>query len=164
VIRWAVPGDAAELAVVHVTTWQAAYSGILDEEFLLGLDTAAREAWWRRFIEEGARVHVVGEEHVLGFCHAAASSDEGWGEVFSIYVLPERWGSGLGHLLLTAGEATIRSQGFDRALLWVLERNERARRFYERYGWVQGRPIRVEEIGGVQVTEVRYEKDLREPG
>ena len=161
--RWAVPEDAPELADVHVTTWQVAYRGILDESFLLGLDRGAREAWWRRFIAEGARVHVVGEERVVGFCHATGSADEGWGEVFSIYVHPEWWGSGLGHRLLAAGEDSLRRLGFDRALLWVLERNVRARSFYEGHGWVRGRPIRVEDIGGVQVNEIRYEKDLTGP-
>jgi CTP:molybdopterin cytidylyltransferase MocA len=65
--------------------------------------------------------------------------------------------------LLDAGAATLRDEGFDRGLLWVLEANTRARRFYERQGWRVGKPIRVEDIGGNQVTEVRYEIDLTDP-
>lgn len=160
-IRWATSNDAEELADVHVTTWQRAYEGIFPERFLAGLDRKRRARWWRQFIADGARVHVVDAKgRVVGFCHAGASDDEGWGEVYSIYVLPEYWGDGHGRELLAAGEETLSSEGHDRALLWVLEDNERARRFYERQGWALGKPFRVEGIGGVQVTEVRYEKSL----
>lgn len=162
--RWAVLEDAAELADIHITAWQHAYRGILEGAFLDGLDRERRASWWRRFIGDGARVHVVEREKVVGFCHAGASDEPEWGEIFSIYVHPEYWGAGSGRELLAAGEATLRTDGYEKAWLWVLERNARARRFYERQGWQLGMPIRVEDIGGTQVTEVRYEKDLRESG
>jgi GNAT superfamily N-acetyltransferase len=160
VLRWAVPDDADELADIHVATWQRAYEGIFPTRFLSGLDREARSRWWQSFIERGGRVHVVEEGRVVGFCHPGPSDDERWGEIFSIYVHPEHWGRGHGYRLLQAGEATLAGLGHQRALLWVLEANRRGRDFYERQGWSQGRPIRVEEIGGVQVTELRYEKDL----
>jgi GNAT superfamily N-acetyltransferase len=162
VVRWAVADDADDLADVHITTWQEAYRGIFPDEFLSGLDRARRARWWRMFINDGARVHVaVANDSVVGFCHAADSDDEAWGEVFSIYVHPDHWGAGHGHSLLAAGEETLAEAGHHRALLWVLEDNSRGRKFYERQGWVVGSPFRVEEIGGVQVTELRYEKDLQ---
>jgi ribosomal protein S18 acetylase RimI-like enzyme len=160
-VRWATPEDAEALADIHVTTWQQAYAGIFPDSFLAGLDRGARQRWWRKFLEDGARVHVAEDGGVVGFCHPGRSDDEGWGEIFSIYVHPGSWGQGHGHALLEAGESTILSLGLERALLWVLEENTRARRFYERQGWALGRPFRVEEIGGVQVSEVRYEKSLK---
>jgi len=159
-VRLATAADAEDLADVHVTTWQRAYRGMLPPDFLAGLDRHRRIRWWRGFIDDGGEVHVVGDERVVGFCHAGSSEDAGWGEIFSIYVHPDHWRSGYGGELLVAGEEKLRAAGFDRALLWVLEDNDRARRFYERHGWVVGKPFRVEEIGGVQVTEVRYEKYL----
>lgn len=160
-IRWAVSADAPMLAEVHVTTWQHVYRGIFPDEFLDTLDRGRREAWWRRSLEGGARVHVAEAGGVIGFCFPGSADDEGWGEIYSIYVHPEHWDSGHGRALLEAGMATLREEGFERALLWVLEANERGRRFYERQGWALGRPMRVEDIGGTQVTEVRYEVDLR---
>lgn len=158
--RWAVVEDASALADVHVSTWQRAYRGIFPDEFLDSLDRDRREAWWRRFISGGARVHVIDDGRVVGFCHAGESDESGWGEVFSIYVQPSHWGLGLGRELLLAGQRTISEQGLSRALLWVLEANRRGRVFYERQGWIVGKPIRVEDIGGTQVTEFRYEIDL----
>lgn len=160
-LRWATVDDAEDLADVHVTTWQRAYAGMFPDEYLAGLDREARTGWWRRFIEDGAKVHVADDGDVVGFCHADSSDEEGWGEIFAIYVHPDHWGDGHGHELLVAGESTLVTKGHDRALLWVLEHNHRGRRFYVRHGWDVGKPIRVEEIGGVQVTELRYEKDLR---
>ncbi|HEX6286464.1 MAG TPA: GNAT family N-acetyltransferase [Acidimicrobiia bacterium] len=158
-VRWAVPDDADALARVHITSWQTAYRGIFSDEFLDGLDLAARQRWWRNRLEEGARVPVVGDPAV-GFCFVGDADDEGWGEVYAIYVHPHHWGEGLGRRLLSAGSDLLRDTGHTRALLWVLRDNQRARRFYESLGWQVSRPIRVEEIGGTQVTEVRYETDL----
>ena len=159
-LRLAAPTDAADLADVHVTTWQTAYSEILPDDFLASLDRPRREEWWRSRLEAGAIVHVVDEGRVLGFCQPVPAEDPGWGEILTIYVLPDHWGRGLGRQLLGAAEATLAGDGFERALLWVFAANQSARGFYERMGWRRGRPIQLLELGGLQVTEVRYEKDL----
>ena len=160
-IRPAVALDAAALADVHISSWQVAYKGIFEDSFLFSFDPHARAEWWRATIEQGSVVHVAEDRQVVGFCFSGpALSDDGWGEVYAIYVHPDWWGVGHGRDLLRAGEESLRSAGFDRALLWVLERNERGRRFYERQGWVPSKPFRVEEIGGTQVTELRYETSL----
>ena len=44
----------------------------------------------------------------------------------------------------------------DSAVLWVLEPNERARRFYERGGWAFDGTTRDELIGGVPTHQLRY--------
>lgn len=162
-VRWAALEDAPDLADVHVASWQKAYAGIFPETFLDGLDREARSRWWRRHIAEGARVLVSESDRVVGFCSLGPSDDEGWGEIFAIYVHPDHWDEGHGYRLLEAGETALRELDHQRALLWVLETNERGRRFYERQGWVAGKPVRLEEIGGVQVTELRYEKILIGP-
>jgi GNAT superfamily N-acetyltransferase len=158
-VRRAVPADATDLADVHVSSWQAAYAGIVPADFLAGLDRDRRAAWWRGVLEQGALVHVVGDPAV-GFCHPTPSNDEGWGEIRSIYVHPGHWGEGLGARLLDAGESTLVDSGFEAGLLWVLEENSRARRFYESQGWRLGKSIQLLDLGGRQVTEVKYEKDL----
>lgn len=153
--------DAPRLAFIHMVTWQVAYHGIFPDEFFDSFQSDRRIAWWRRMLGGGASVLVAElDDQVVGYCWVGASDDDGWGEVFSIYVHPDHWGGAHGHHLLRAGASVLRARGFERALLWVLEANQRGRAFYERQGWSRGKPIRVEEIGGVQVTEVRYETDL----
>ena len=163
-IRPALVADAGALGLLHVRSWQVGYRDVFDGEFLEGLDVPSRVKWFKRVIGLGTPVLVADVDGApVGFSMvgAAREDDDGWGEVFSIYVDPDSWGEGHGQRLMLAAEGSMREQGFDRALLWVLKTNTRARLFYERQGWVLGRPIRLEDIGGAQVTEVRYERDLR---
>lgn len=161
-VRTAVLEDAGAIARVHVTSWQQAYAGILDRDFLGGLDLATRAAWWETLLGGGGGTALVSELEgaVAGFSLVGSGDDEGWGQIMAIYVDPEQWGAGHGHALLSASEDLLVGLGFDRAMLWVLEANERARAFYERQGWRMTTPFRLETIGGTQVTEVRYEKLL----
>lgn len=160
-IRLGALGDEVDLADVHITSWQVAYADMFPPEFLGSLDRGRRRAWWRDFLERGDWVAVAVAERVIGFCTASLSrEDETWGEIPSIYVHPDHWGEGHGRSLIRAGQERLRQLGVTRAMLWVLEANKSARSFYEREGWVVGGPVRLEDIGGHQVGEVRYEIDL----
>jgi ribosomal protein S18 acetylase RimI-like enzyme len=52
--------------------------------------------------------------------------------------------------------ASLREEGFQEAVLWVLERNTRARQFYEAGGWGQEGEARTQWHGGIALREVRY--------
>lgn len=162
VIRAATTGDAPAIARVHVLTWRHAYRGLIDDEYLDALDPEARARRWTHILEGRRSTVLVAETggEVAGFASVGPSDQDGWGEVYAIYVLPSRWGHGLGARLLRRGEDALSQAGFDRALLWVLEGNGRARRFYEKRGWKPGKPVRLEDIGARQLTELRYEKPL----
>ena len=60
---------------------------------------------------------------------------------------------------MTSADATL-SADYGAALLWVLEDNPRARRFYERAGWAPDGVRKAEERFGVRAAEVRYRKDF----
>jgi RimJ/RimL family protein N-acetyltransferase len=162
VIRDAELGDAPDLARVHVSSWQTAYVGLIDQAFLDAMSVESRIERWKLLLgQDRTRVLVIEVEgSVVGFCSLGATDHEGWGEIYAIYVDPEYWGGGLGRELLAAGETALSASGHGRAVLWVLEGNLRARVFYERQGWVSAKPIRLENIGGSPVTEIRYEKHL----
>lgn len=160
-IRGPEPGEAGALARIHIDTWRQTYRDDFTEEFLESLDFERRTEWFEARIDDGEGLLVAeAEGEAVGFCLFGESSDSGWGEVFAIYVHADHWGQGHGFRLLEASLSVLRGAGFERALLWVLESNDRAREFYERQGWSLGKPIRLEEIGGTQVTEVRYETRL----
>jgi ribosomal protein S18 acetylase RimI-like enzyme len=165
VIREAELDDAMGLAQVNVTSWQAAYPGLLDQTFLDSMDVDGRTLSWQRILHQRRGKVLVADEEgsIVGFCAVGPSIDDDWGEVFAIYVSPGRWRDGVGRDLLKAGEQALVAAGYSRVLLWVLQGNTRARAFYERQGWALGKPIRIEAIGGADVTEVRYEKALTPP-
>jgi GNAT superfamily N-acetyltransferase len=60
-----------------------------------------------------------------------------------LYVVPERWGSGIAVELHDEALGVVRAEGFEQCHLWVLEDNRRARRFYERLGWQLNERTRV---------------------
>ena len=50
----------------------------------------------------------------------------------------------------------LKRLGFDRILLWVLEDNIRARKFYEKNGFVCSDEYLNDNIGGKEIREVMY--------
>ena len=52
-----------------------------------------------------------------------------------LYVLPERWGEGIGGLLLDEVLAEATRRGCSRIHLWTDEDNERSQRLYARHGF-----------------------------
>ncbi|GAA5189895.1 hypothetical protein GCM10023322_43690 [Rugosimonospora acidiphila] len=69
-----------------------------------------------------------------------------------------------GCCLLHAATAELESWGHRRARLWVLDGNEPAQHFYRSRGWRRVDGLRRDDdIEGVPVVEIAYERDLR-PG
>jgi ribosomal protein S18 acetylase RimI-like enzyme len=81
------------------------------------------------------------------------------GEVYALYVTPDWWSTGTGRSLMGAALAGLEAGGYQRAVLWVLAANNRARRFYERAGFTtDGESNILAGLGGV--LEVRYARPL----
>lgn len=62
-------------------------------------------------------------------------------EVEQVYVAAEHRGTTVAEALLTAAEEIVAAAGHDEAWLAVVAGNARARRFYERRGWIDGGPF-----------------------
>lgn len=164
-VRPAVPDDADAIARIHVETWRAAYAGLLPDDVLASLDVEARRRTWRGWLARDARPGAAtfvaeGDATIVGFASTGPARDEeATGELYAIYVEPDHWGTGAGRLLLEHAEAALREDGYGAALLWVLEGNERAERFYRAAGWGQD-GLKLDLLMGAEVTERRYRKAL----
>lgn len=169
-VRRPTLGDAAGIAAVHIRAWQWAYRGQLPNAFLDGLDAALerRTAQWADWMAGAGPKHAiwvaVENEVIVGFVYGgvARDLDGDTGEVYAIYLLLEAAGKGTGRQLLARAEASLWESGFRRAVLWVLESNARARRFYEAAGWAPYGAGQDLTIGGATVREVRYAKERPE--
>lgn len=64
-----------------------------------------------------------------------------------IYVLPERWGEGIGGKVLDAVLDEARRRGYSRVQLWTHDDNELARRLYRSRGFSRTRVTRVDSAG-----------------
>jgi GNAT superfamily N-acetyltransferase len=141
-IRDATVEDARAIAHVHVRSWRWAYRGQIRDEFLDRLSIVERESTWRERLgsNEGPRCVVAEADDgvVIGFAAFGEPQDEvspGTGELLALYIEEDVAGTGVGRQLLERATGGLRDGGSDRAFLWVLESNDRARRFYERSGW-----------------------------
>jgi ribosomal protein S18 acetylase RimI-like enzyme len=170
-VRAGDPHDAESVARIHVETWQRAYAHVFPQA---GLDRLAagldgRIQFWRETIESDENVRVLvacQEARIIGFASGGPSRDEGAdptreGELYAIYVLPEAWGTGAGRALNTCLLALLRADGFEEAVLWVLDDNPRARRFYELASWRLDGGVKEDTFLDTPVREVRYRIALR---
>ena len=167
-VRAARREDARPVAEVHVASWRHAYRGLLPEDSLERQSVDDREAMWLGAFADpepksGAFVAEI-EGRIVGFASFGPSRDEdaseGTGEVPAIYVDPSVMGKGVGRELLEEATAELRLAGFSRATLWVLEANERARRFYENEGWAWDGAVSTHMFDCANEPVVRYTVDL----
>jgi GNAT superfamily N-acetyltransferase len=165
-LRPAEPSDAASVAGMHVRSWQAAYRGLLPDEYLDGLrpeDRAGMYAFGDLGPGRPATIVAVEQGIIRGFATIGPSRDadqQGAGELRSLNVDPDRWGAGIGRALMEAARGGLVRRGFAEAGLWVLVGNERADRFYRFDGWVPDGSRREDEVWGVAVDEARYRRSL----
>lgn len=165
-LRDPVAADAQALGRVHVRAWREGYKdGLMPDEYLLGLSVEERAAMWSEALarqpqDRGARlVSVDDDDTVTGFILVGpveGDRDTREGEVYALNVDPAFWGRGHGGALLSEGTTRLRQYGFEEAILWVHSGNRRARRFYERAGWLDDVTKRRIEVLGVEVPETRY--------
>lgn len=163
-IRPASEADAEQIAAVHIASWREAYTDVVPQEYLDGLDVASRTERWREHfagLDHATSVWVAQEaEEVLGFASLGPSRDEDADrttmEIYSIYLEPSAWGRGVARELMRTVVAALPSGAA--VTLWVLAANERAQRFYRRAGFVADGVERMEEIGGQPFREVRYRR------
>ena len=157
---------AIDVGYVHAISWHAAYLGMIGEDYLNDHFTPqVRSEIFKRVIplaeqefyigyKDGQRAGII----VVG---KARDKDEGedTGEVSAIYLLPEFLSKGYGKKLMDFGLQRLKDLGFGKAVIWVLKDNERARTFYEKYGFMPDGLQRTIIIDGPH-EEVRYSLDI----
>lgn len=159
-IRAATLDDASAMADIYRRSWSAAYNGLLPAEAIQTVN-AGRDAGCRKMLagsSSGWHFLALKENTPIGLlslCRCRDKGDSAYGEIRAIYLLPEYWHSGYGRRMLKFAVEELRSRGFDSVILWVLESNLRARRFYEANGFAFDGASKTERIGEPQ-TELRY--------
>jgi GNAT superfamily N-acetyltransferase len=164
-IRDAGPEDSAALAHVRSLSWRSAYDGLLPPEVIdlaTGSDGEVRQ---RAFLAENPARRALlaetdGEAVGMAVYGPDRDADDGGAELYVIYVLPEYWSKQVGRPLMDRVIEGVRTGGYPRLRLWVLADNDRARRFYERYGFAIS-DKKIAERHGHVTYEIRYEREVR---
>ena len=140
-------------AYVHWKSWQEAYPGIVNQDYLdeLTLKECERIAyrWTDNIIIAKDGDSVVG---FVGYGKYRDDELENTGEVFAIYILAEYYRLGVGYRLMQ--EALSQLAEYPIIAVWVLKDNKRAIQFYEQCGYrLDGREETLQL--GTPIIEVR---------
>ncbi len=160
-IREAVPEDALGIARAVTESWQTSYRGILPDVVLDRIDVGQRVESRRRILRDRSVFQLVAYDlthgDIVGFCDSGKSkrSMPYAGEVYAIYMVQHAKRHGLGAQMFERVQAWLVASGMRSMIVWVLENNTHARRFYEAMG---GRAASryASTVGGFPVTELAY--------
>lgn len=171
-LRQATAADAAELSRIHAASWKTAFRGMVPDGYLDGLS----EEHWQSFFEQEltkgslSAMLIAEKEQIVGavtYGMARRTLPLGgqpgtsfgdysrYGEIVSLYCLPEYYGRGYGRELLAAARESL-LQTCEGVTLWVLRENRQARQFYEKLGFLPTEETCLCEIDGETLTDIRY--------
>ncbi len=169
-IRRARSADCPGIARVHAGSWRTAYRELLPPSYLATLTVRGlTDTWHRRLLSRvpGETIWVAADlaatGDVIGFC-TGGPMREGSGfhglaaEIGFLYVHPMHLGAGVGGALLERALDALERAGYRWVVVGVLEKNERARRFYDAHGLRFGGSRWINRRFGVAV--VLHEKAL----
>jgi len=103
----ATAGDIDAIGVLRTASWRAAYPGIIAENFLDSMPSTLPDNLAARIPAAADQVALVAREcagAIIGVSLAQASSEEGLGEVYLLYVDAQHWGRETGAALLAVTE------------------------------------------------------------
>ncbi|WP_427889085.1 GNAT family N-acetyltransferase [Kribbella sp. GL6] len=132
-VRPATAADAAAIAAIWYAGWRDGHLGHVPDALVA---VRTEESFGIRAAERIADTTVaVAGDVVAGFVMVVGD------EVEQVYVGGAHRGSGIAGTLLAEAERQVRANGYAEAWLAVATGNARARRFYQRQGWIDRGPF-----------------------
>ena len=144
-LRDGVPGDAEAVSAFFAFSFTDTFGHLYPPEDLAEFLKMLSPAGFRGELEDGVHAFRLAEAGgaLVGYCKLGPPSlpfDAGSRraiELRQLYIAPSHKGTGLAATLIEWALDTARSRGFEDIYLSVFIDNHRARRFYERYGFVE---------------------------
>lgn len=147
------------LSISHVyeASWKGAYKGIIPQAYLDSIP----EGRWSQSLDDPTwhTLIMLDGDKIIGtssYCASRLADMNGYGEIISIYLLPDCIGKGYGKQLFQAAIGGLIQLGYTDIFLWVLEANTKARHFYECFGFEASGIYLSDDIGGKALREMQY--------
>jgi len=161
IIREIQPNDIGHVSRIYARSWKAAYAGLVPQAYL---DDLKEDRWSPILAKSGfTSLVLLDDGRYIGTSSFGSARDEtlpGWGEIVSIYLMPQYYGQGYGEKLLDAVVSSLAQEGYADIYLWVLSENRRARRFYEKHHFRHNGDTKRIKIGGAQLPALRYVRHI----
>lgn len=161
-IRKVKIGDEKILAYLQTQSWRKAFDSILSKEDLeIYTDKKKSEEMYttllKNHVGNGFILTVEGTPHCMAYWDKSREEElTDYAELICIHSLHDNWGKGFGSMMMDRVLKEIKEAGYHKVMLWVFEKNERARKFYEKLGFTLTHRKK-EFIGAV---EIMYSKEL----
>ncbi len=140
-IRPAEFRDVEEMAQVVDSAWQTSYKEIFSSEQIAAYTGEYRRRSFTELIKSGRDVFVLlVDSEIAAVCAAQTCTEkpfEGYAEIMLLYVAPKWQRKGMGKKLLSHTLRKMRGNGYKSAVLDTAELNAPARRFYEKFGFIE---------------------------
>lgn len=141
-IRPATPDDIDRITDVNIRAWNSTYRGLIADEFIYKMTPETVRTKWERTFSNTTdplkfTLVAVDENNVpLGYAVWGKNRNEDLPfdvELYAIYLLKEYQGKGIGKELFSRSITEMKKQGVRSFILFVLETNQNARKFYESF-------------------------------
>lgn len=160
-IRKMTKEDIPRMVSIQVNGWQTAYRGIIDDSYLDTMNQDAYIAKRKKDYQDTVFIVAENENGLLGYCRYiddcrfSPSIPDIDCELIAIYVDSTMKRQGIGQKLFEYTKKDLLNRGKTNMILWCLENNASARKFYEKMG---GKIINTKavDIGGKIYTEVGF--------
>lgn len=132
--------DARATATININSWKSTYKNIVSAGFLDSLEIEPRiEAAEKRFLRSDMDcfVAVDSKNLVVGFANFGPCREKNVdadAELYAIYIADEAHGFGVGKNLFLAGYEATQKRGYQKMMVSVFTKNEKACGFYEKMG------------------------------
>jgi RimJ/RimL family protein N-acetyltransferase len=166
-VREATPQDAEAIGEVHAEAWRVAHRDLFDGRWLPKLVEQRRVVWpaimkTHKYARNTLLLAERGR-NVVAFTYLGPHPD-GMpdAEIFDLYAHPTVWGTGVAWTLMDTAWDHMREARFRRVKAWTISGANRARHFYESYGFTQTTRTREHDFGdGRPVLELEYLRTTR---
>jgi RimJ/RimL family protein N-acetyltransferase len=165
-IRYANKEDADILGLINSKSAQQGFKGIIPDDFLKEKFSheRLRDRLYKE-LEEGSTTSCIifSDDVPAGMLTIGKDDhkqrDDSEIDLWRVYLLPEYWGKNIAGELIDWVTEELRRKGYKKIGLWVVEENARARRFYEKAGFIHVGEIRNINPGR-ELRDYRYIKCL----
>ena len=157
--------DIEQIVDINIKDWKKVYRGIIDDDILDNLNRDKKRKKWQKHYNIGNVIVAEKAGEVIGYCryddNAEYENRDIDSEIIALYVDCDKLGRGVGRKLVEYVINDLKIKNKSKMIIWCLEKNKNARKFYEKIG---GRLIDDEkyfEIEGREYKEVGYIYDIK---
>lgn len=158
IIRPAADGNIAEsaeiLANIMIAAWRSGFRGILEDSVIEKYtEFSGVKAMFSQLLASNIGTMYLARLNGQSMGLLYWLEDSGGARIEALLTCPEAWGKGVGAALMERALSDIKAAGYSAVRVWPFAENYRARRFYEKQGFL---PTGQTRMGDAPETEYVY--------